>query len=215
MICKTNGIAILPIVQALRADETVARSLLAPELIHYLSDHIVPTNWYPDADWIELLRALARIVPPENAPLGPYVMFGRLAALRDLADNQNGAPIAARTETGGVYRQLITGPLDPVSWMRRMTKVWSLYHDTGVAELLRDPSRPNVITYRLNDYPLATREVFEINRGYAEQYGSLVGTPCEVISIEPTPGFEHSWSMEVQFTETPVNVGSIPPIAPQ
>jgi hypothetical protein len=95
--------------------------------------------------------------------------------------------------------------------MRRMTKVWSLYHDTGVAELRRDPAHPDVIIYRLNDYPGGTHEVFEINRGYAEQYGSLVGSPCEVIAIERTPNVEHSWSMYVQFNVEPANMDSIPP----
>lgn len=206
---KSKGIAILPIVQALRANEAWARSVLPPALQHYLTDHILPSSWYFDDDWLALLRVLALGVPKENAPQGPFVMFGRSAALRDLGDDQSEIPAAARTDTGGVYRQLASGTLDPVGLMRRMAKVWSLYHDTGMAEVLRDPQRSNVVIYRLNDYPLASREVFEINHGYAEEYGRMTGVPCKVLAIYATPRRVASWSMDIQFRETPANLESI------
>ena len=90
-----------------------------------------------------------------------------------------------------------------------MAKVWSLYHDTGAAEVVRDPLRSNVVIYRLNDYPLGSREVCEINRGYGEEYGKLTGIPCKVLAIYPTPQEPHSWSSDIQFPETPANLESI------
>lgn len=206
---SSKGIAILPIVYALRANEAWARAELPSALQHYLTDQILPSGWYPDEDWLGLLRVLAKSVTPEAAPQGPYVMFGRMAALRDLGDDQSEVPLAARTDTGGVYRQLAAGKLDPVGLLRRMSKVWSLYHDTGNAEITRDPRRANVVVYRLSDYPLASREVCEINRGYGEEYGRMTGVPCKVLSIYPTPHQPHSWSSEIQFPETPAVLESI------
>lgn len=211
-ISKSKGIAIVPIVQALRASGDEVVRTLPPELQHYLTDVITPSGWYPDADWLALLRALAAAIPTESAPQGVYVMFGRSAALRDLADNQAEIPRAARTDTGGMYRQLTAGKLDPVGLMRRMAKIWLLYHASGHIELARDPQRSNVIVYRLESYPLAGqcgREVFEINRGYAEEYGKLAGVPCKVLAIYATPNLIDSWTMDVQFPETPANLESI------
>ena len=211
-ISKSKGIAILPIVQALRASSDDVQRALPIELHHYLTDAITPSGWYRDDDWLTLLRALASGVAIDNAPQGAYVMFGRMAALRDLADDQTAVPEAARTDTGGMYRQLTAGKLDPVGLMRRMAKIWSLYHDSGHIELARDPQRSNVIVYRLDNYALAQtagREVFEINRGYAEEYGKLAGVPCKVLKIYATLSPSDSWAMDVQFPETPANLESI------
>jgi len=207
--CKTKGIAIVPIIQALRANEAWARTAMPEALRHYLTDHINAAAWYADEDWLGLLRVLAKAIPPESAPEGPYVMFGRSAALRDVGDDQSEVPAAARTSTGGVYRQLASGKLDPIALARRVTTVWSLYHDTGLAEAKRDASRRNVIIYQLNDYPPVCREVFEINQGYIEEYGKLGSVPCKVLSIYETPNARDSWSMDVGFEASPENVASI------
>ncbi len=208
-ISKTKGIAILPIVKALRANPEWARRILPAPLHHYLTDHVLASSWYPDEDWLALLRALSTAITAEQAPEGPWVYFGRSAALRDLADDQSQVPAAARTDTGGVYRQLATGALDPIGLVRRTAKVWSLYHDTGTVEAIRDRQRSNVVIYRLVDYPLACREVFEINRGYLEEHGRLAGVPCKVLSVYPTPRRAHSWSLDIQFPETPANLASL------
>lgn len=208
-ISKTKGIAIIPIVKALRANPARAERTLPASLQHYLTDHVLASSWYPDEDWLGLLRALSTAIRREQAPDGPWVFFGRSAALRDLADDQSQVPAAARTDTGGVYRQLATGALDPVGLVRRTAKVWSLYHDTGTVEAVRDRQRSNVVIYRLVDYPLACREVFEINRGYLEEHGRLAGVPCKVLSIYATPRRADSWSLDIQFPETPANLASL------
>lgn len=207
--CKTKGIAIVPIIQALRANEAWANKAMPPALRHYLTDSVNAAAWYPDEDWLGLLRVLAQGVPADSAPEGPYVMFGRSAALRDVGDDQSEVPAAARTSTGGVYRQLVSGKLDPMALARRVTTVWSLYHDTGLAEAKRDPTRPNVIIYSLNDYPPACREVCEVNKGYIEEYGKLGGVPCKVLSIFETPNARDSWSLEVEFEPSAANLASI------
>src|SRR5262245_9811271 len=56
-MAKAKGTIVVGIVKFLRKHKQEALRVLSPELLHYLSERIILSAWYPEADLLALIRA--------------------------------------------------------------------------------------------------------------------------------------------------------------
>jgi len=156
MIPQIKGVAMLNAVRALRSmGKERARELLPAALHKYLDDErILAVAWYPEADMLELNRALAQLLRPSlrGATLEQtYVHMGRLVADIDLSG------VYASIDRGGMTDELA----------QRMASGWKQYHNTGsLAATLQDKQA----RFELRDFGLPTRELCLIQRGWFLSY---------------------------------------------
>jgi predicted hydrocarbon binding protein len=153
---KIKGVGMLTAVRALRSmGKGKARELLAPELHKYLDEErILAVAWYPEADMLELNRALAQIMRP-TLPRAriedTYVHMGRLVGSIDLS---------------GMYASLQHGRLDN-ELVQRIAAGWRQYHDTGSMTATFENDR---VRFELRDYGLPNQELCWIQRGWYLTY---------------------------------------------
>jgi hypothetical protein len=184
---KVKGVGMLTAVRALRSiGKEKARTLLAPELHKYLDEErILAVAWYPEADLLELNRALAQILRPtlQRARLeDTYVHMGRLVGAIDLS---------------GMYASLQRGQLDK-ELGPKIAAGWKQYHDTGTmtAEFESDRAR-----FELRDYGLPNQELCWIQRGWYLVYLERATGSKQVTVVEskcslrgdPSCVWEGSW----------------------
>jgi hypothetical protein len=152
---KAKGIAIINAVKALRQKKDAARAALPKELHRYLKERVLISSWYPEEDFLAILRALAKVMPDPGT--NPYEYMGRLSARADLAS---------------VYAHLIRQG-DPAATLRRTSVTWGLYHDTGKQEVVE--SGDNYVVTEISGYGLPSRESCGTVKGWnvelAEQAG--------------------------------------------
>ena len=158
---RIKGTAMLNAVRALRTmDKDRAIALLPPHLHKYLEgERILAATWYPEADMLEINRALAHLIRPTlgRATLEQtFVHMGRLVGRIDLSS---------------VYATMhATGELEDS--MYRIAASWKQYHDTGAIAVSAAPNRAR---FELSDYGLPTKELCWIQRGWFEAYLELSG----------------------------------------
>ena len=140
-------------VRALRSmGKDNARALLPAAVHKYLDDErILAVAWYPEAEMLELNRALAQLMRPtlHGATLEQtFVHMGRRVGEIDLT---------------GIYAPLLRGGIN-FELMQRMTAGWRQYHDTGRLEAsLLDGDRAR---FELSKFGLPSRELCWIQRGW-------------------------------------------------
>jgi hypothetical protein len=192
----------LAVVRALKANER-AQALVPATLLHYLTDPILPSGWYPERDYDVLIDALARSVDPAAVGGNAWLAFGRIGAQRDIAGMQEKVPPESRTEIAGVYRKLGDGvPGDIVGMFARLTKLWSMYHDSGTISVGRHASDEAVVVSRLTDFRFPSRGPAELQTGYSVEFARLLGIKLEgKLSRLKTDGEPHcEWHYRVQAT---------------
>jgi len=167
---KIKGVAMLNAVRALRSmDKERARELLPTALHKYLEDErILAVAWYPEADMLELNRALAQLIRPtlRGAKLEEtFVHMGRLVADIDLSG------MYASLQRGGVDHDLV----------QRMASGWKQYHDTGS---LSASTEGNHIRFELRDFGLPTLELCWIQRGWFLAYVERAASSGQVTVVE-------------------------------
>lgn len=186
---QIKGVAMLNAVRALRSmDKARARELLPPSLHKYLEDErVLPVVWYPEAEMLELNRALAQLIRPtlRGASLEQtFVHMGRLVGDIDLS-----GPYAS-LQRGGISYELV----------QRMSDGWKQYHDTGTLDAsLEGEQRAR---FELRDFGLPSRELCWIQRGWflafverttrSEQV-TVVHSQCRTRG-SPTCVWEARWS---------------------
>src|SRR5438309_9754189 len=107
----------------LRANRARAIALLPVKLHHYLDARILVSSWYPEADQLELLRAVSFLLP--GTP-DPWMTIGRTAARGDLSE---------------LYRNMVR-PGDLKDSLRTFSSMWRTFHDSGELKLsLEEPRR--------------------------------------------------------------------------
>jgi hypothetical protein len=154
-MARIKGSAMLNAVKALRANKDAARKLLPTRLYRYLDERIMASSWYPEDEQLELIRALAQILPdvvPE-ASKGVYEFMGRFTAQADL---------------GGLYSHMIR-PGNAVGSLRRGITLWRTYHDTGTMKT-HFPG-PGMARLELRGYEGASSEMCRLLTGW---YGEMV-----------------------------------------
>ncbi|MFI5315367.1 MAG: hypothetical protein ACHQ6T_06690, partial [Myxococcota bacterium] len=60
---RVKGIAILDAVKFLRARRDEALEVLPPRIHSYLDGQVGTSMWYPEADLVELIRGVAKLLP--------------------------------------------------------------------------------------------------------------------------------------------------------
>lgn len=148
---KIKGTAILNTVRTLRSMKDDARRVLRSDLHHYLEDRVLVSEWYPEVEQLELLRALVKLIPDQG--MDPWEFMGRYTAQSDLT---------------GLYKNLLRGG-DPVRTLKNGAVLWRTYHDTGNTEVVFDG--PSSALVRLKGYRLPSREMCGILGGW---YGEMV-----------------------------------------
>jgi hypothetical protein len=139
---RVKGITILDAVKFLRARRDDALEVLPKELHGYLDDSITQSMWYPEADGVALIRAVAQLLPP---PVDrALMMMGERTA---------------RAQTT-VYGDLLRGATST----SRTFALWSSQHDTG--EMRSMVEAPNRVRLELVGYEDTSREMCLLLGGY-------------------------------------------------
>jgi hypothetical protein len=144
---QIKGTNLLAAVKSLRTQREAALSRLPPELQHYLHERILPSAWYSEDDFQQLLHALAAImrVPPS---VDVWDYFGRVSAPEQLR---------------GVYRAFLL-PGDPAATLSTAAAHWRSFHNTGELSLMLEEPRVAMITLRR--YAIVSAEMCRLNGGY-------------------------------------------------
>jgi hypothetical protein len=156
-----KGVAMLNAIRALRSiGKDRARELLPEHLHKYLGEErILPVAWYPEADMLELNRALAQMLRPtlQGASLEDvFIHMGKLVGRIDLST---------------VYAVMVRNrALDDAP--ERLSALWKQYHDTGT---LQASIGEGSARFELRDYGLPSRELCWIQRGWLFAYIELTG----------------------------------------
>lgn len=153
---QIKGVAMLNAIRALRSmDKDRARQLLPAGLHRYLEDErILAVAWYPEAEMLELNRALAQLLRPtlRGATVeATYVHMGYLVGQIDLTKTY------ASLQRGGLDSELV----------QRMAAGWKQYHDTGSLFASVEAKR---VRFELREYGLPTQELCWIQRGWFVAY---------------------------------------------
>jgi hypothetical protein len=160
-MAKVKGTNLIGAVKVLRKNRAHALKALPSALHHYLGERIILTEWYPEADLIALMRAMAPLLADVEGD--PFEKLGR-AAVRD--------------HMAGVYEHLLKG--DRMSLVRRVSVVWQAQHDTGKLELVGN--RPGRARYELEGYAAPSREMCSTLSGYISE--ALRASGFESVAIE-------------------------------
>jgi hypothetical protein len=145
---RVKGANVLAAVKMLRANRPRAVGLLPAKYHHYLDERILVSSWYPEADQLELLRAVSLLLP--GTP-DPWMMIGRIAARGDLTD---------------LYRNMVR-PGDLKEALRTSSSLWRTFHDSGDLKLtLAEPGRAVAV---LRGYAATAREMCRVIGGYVTE----------------------------------------------
>lgn len=207
---KHKGVGLIAVVKGIQASSR-ATALVPEALRHYLLDPILPSGWYPERDYNVLITTLANSVD-RNAVADVWAYFGRAAAQRDIAGDQNVVPARSRTENAGIYRHFrATNASDVGGMFLRLSKMWGMYHDTGRVVYTRHPRAAHVVVSRLLDFKFPIRGMAELQTAFVVEYARLAGISL-IGALEHFGGGSHGceWQYQVQAShETLASLASL------
>jgi hypothetical protein len=144
-MAKAKGTTLISMVKFLRSQRERAMAVL-PESMHgYLDQRIHASSWYPEADLLELLKAMLQLVPGS----------------REANLQRMGAAIA-REHMEGVYEHLKAH--EPTSFARRAATLWGSQHDSGAPTVTIEA--PGRARYEIRGYGHPSREMCAIVEAY-------------------------------------------------
>lgn len=206
---RHKGTGLLPVVHGLKILPG-GRDVVPEHLQHYLSDRLLPSAWYPERDYDELIQALAGLIPPESVGGDVWAYFGRAAAQRDLAGQQDTVSEGARIEAAGAYKRLMQGVSGGVAGLAlRTMKLWGLYHDTGRITVQRSRGDDATMILRIVDFPFAVRGMIDLQMAYILEFGRLVKVPLHGKLTRATTDGDPFCEWEYRAERTPENVASL------
>jgi uncharacterized protein (TIGR02265 family) len=141
-------------VKALRAQRAALESRLPPDLHRYLSEHILPGSWYPEADNQALMRIIAAAMPVK--PPECWRVIGREAA----SDHAT-----------GLYASMLQG--GPQRYFAHFSGLWSVIHNSGSWQTER--VAPNRYEATLADFAVGMPEYGPLMEGYLARVLELSG----------------------------------------
>lgn len=156
-MANAKGAILLGPVKLLRKRRSEAVQQLPPELHHYLEEDIRVSSWYSEADFVQLIRAAARLMP------------GTLAE----ALEQMGA-LGAQVHAD-VYGELIRTLTSSTVYA-----LWSSQHDSG--ELRIVPEAPTTVRAELSGFDSSSEVHCLLTGGYIR--GGLVANGVEDVAVE-------------------------------
>ena len=117
---KAKGTLVVGVVKALRWFKEKGRAATPPHLHPLLDTRVLPSTWYDEADYLELLHVLASITePPAGIEVWEY-----------LGRQQGVASFFERS-----YQNLLREG-DPQWTLANFPLLWKLRHDTGAATVV-------------------------------------------------------------------------------
>ncbi|HTO07823.1 MAG TPA: hypothetical protein VMR86_12295 [Myxococcota bacterium] len=154
---NAKGAVLLGPIKFLRKNRERAQELLPPALHRYLEEDVRLSSWYPELDFVALIRAAARLAPGD--PEVTIEQFGALGA----------------GQHSEVYGDLMRS-------MRSSSSVfalWSAQHDTGkLRGIFESPTQARA---ELVGFDSTTREHCLLARGYIR--GMLVANGYEDVAV--------------------------------
>jgi hypothetical protein len=153
---QIKGTSVVKLVRVFRKNRELAMTLIPERLHNYLTDRILPSSWYPEADYIALLLPFGKMLSP-TVKGDVWEWIGERGAEEDVA---------------GIYTGLVRKE-DPWGTLTSCAKMWHLYRDAGRMEVKREgPGRSSVFVY---EYAFAGREVCSTMTGYFRKLLELAG----------------------------------------
>ena len=144
-----KGTIMTEVVKFLRSRREEARALVPERLHHYLGTRILSTDWHPEEDYLDLMRAVVQLVPNPGGATG-------LEIWERAARDSNAAYFE------GPYKPLIAGG-NPKRSLSRLDTLWRLRHDTGAMVVeVEDDNRARI---ELRDYALVAEESCALTQG--------------------------------------------------
>lgn len=160
-MAKAKGTIVLPSVRFLRTRKEEARKVLPERFHHYLEERIQTAQWYPEEDFVALLRATAELLPGSGPAL--FEQLGRATAAEHLA---------------GVYQHLVIQGGDALALARRSFALWSSMHDTGRMRAIE--AGPTGATFLLESYASPSAEMCATVTGYFDEALRLAGLAATI-----------------------------------
>jgi len=156
-VANAKGAILVGPVKLLRKRRAEAVAHLPRRLHRYLEDDVRLSSWYPEADFVELIRAAAKLMP--GAPEQAIEQIGAL-----------GAQVHA-----DVYGDLI----------RTLTKstvyaLWSAQHDSGELRIVLEG--PTIVRAELTGFDSSSDVHCLLTGGYIR--GGLVANEMENVAVE-------------------------------
>lgn len=206
-----KGTGVIPLLAAIKARPALVASL-PDHLQTYLEMPILPSGWYPEDDYHDLITTLARAVTPEVPDdLDVWHVFGVLGARRDVAGNEQDVPEDSRVKSVGIYRRFSPGAgADLSDLFLRLQKLWTLYHDSGEMRIVYDTNWGPKVRAELKDFGFPERGVLQLQISYAVEYAKLGGFEIQgriVAYGGRSDTALHIW--EYQVADTPGNLAAL------
>ncbi|HTO52835.1 MAG TPA: hypothetical protein VMR50_05560 [Myxococcota bacterium] len=154
---NAKGAVLLGPIKFLRKQRERARVELPPELHGYLEEDVRLSAWYPEHDFVELIRAAARLAPGD-----PEQTIEQMGA----------AGARAHIE---VYGELMRS----VKSSSSVFALWSAQHDTG--RLRGVWESPNSVRVQLIGFDSSSRENCLLAKGYIR--GTMESNGCEDVQV--------------------------------
>lgn len=142
---QVKGSIFAKVVKGLRARREEAEQRLPGELRRYLDQQILEVSWFPEEDYLALMRVLLGLLPDPGMDIWEWV--GRDAAERDFEST---------------YRLLIKKG-SPARSLDSFPVLWKLRHDTGRTKVEQQETGRAVV--ELFDYALEAEEIFRSIQG--------------------------------------------------
>jgi hypothetical protein len=209
---------VLPVVQALKAHPDRNR-LVPATLWRYFDEHLVVSGWYPEKDYFVLLEALAKTIDPKLVGGDVWRYFAKFSVQRDIA----GADVAGadggagvQSKGKGVYRNFGASAYgDPEQLLRRGTKLWTQYHDSGTMRICGRRAKTNAVVMRLDGFHIPLEGFVRLQGYYLEEFGRVIGVELESTVTRSTARGGAFCEWEHDLAPTPAAeayLASLPPV---
>jgi uncharacterized protein (TIGR02265 family) len=171
---QTKGSVFIPTVKFLRSRKAEARARLPADLHRYLEMRLLAASWYPEADFIALLRVLVGMLPGDKQ--AAWEMVGERAA---------------DAHFGGPYQSFVQG--GPRRVVEAFDALWRLQHDTGRWEIAVGDSSAEV---RLFGFPFGSTEYGQLMTGYFRRILEMSGARAGVCSLMHCNAESGHWRLQ-------------------
>lgn len=174
---QAKGTNLIPAVKFLRAHKDRALARLPAELHVYLEKRVLPGSWYPEEDFMAMMRALVAMVGTDER--AAWEMFGVQAA---------------DAHASGPYEGVLR--LGPRRFLGSLDAFWRLQHSTGSWQVSFGQEK-NAADARLTDFPAGMPEYGQLVVGYLRRILILAGAEqaaCLLVRCDAQSGhWQLSW----------------------
>jgi uncharacterized protein (TIGR02265 family) len=146
-VARIKGTQVADLVVAMRGMHKQGAVVVPEHLEHYLKDDVLVSNWYPEADFRDLMLIVGRAIAP-TVPGSVWRFLGKQGATRDIA---------------GIYANWVRQG-DPERTLQLLSQGWTTVRDSG--RIAIQPIALNHVEASLKAYPFMCPELAETNAGY-------------------------------------------------